>query len=170
MYDRLGREDQVSKSGNIQSWCEGFTFTKIETNFYLIINQGLTHYDIIMYTFNSTLTRKNTKLNTYIQRHKDVWKEGKIFSLIRISLNAINKYYNMILQKVWINKIRRTQSCCHTLFEFKTLSLSFNQMIMTHSRFEKEERHKFSIRNLVCGNWHFHKDSGWCKIRVVSPP
>jgi len=75
--------------------------TDIATSFNLIIDDGFTHDDIVMDTFNALLTSKNTEFNVYIQRHKDAWEEGKTFTLDGISADAINKYNNLVHQKIW---------------------------------------------------------------------
>lgn len=75
--------------------------TDIASNYNLIVEQGFSHDDIIMDTFNALLTSKNMEFTTYIQRHKDEWEEGKSYTLDAISIDAVNKFNNMVHQKLW---------------------------------------------------------------------
>ena len=75
--------------------------TDIATNYNMILEQGFSHEDVVMITFIALLTSKNVEFNSYIQRHKDAWEEGKTFTLNGLSIDTINKYNNMIHQKLW---------------------------------------------------------------------
>ncbi len=75
--------------------------TDIASNYNMIVEQGFSHDDVVMDTFKALLTSTNVEFNSYIQRHKDAWEEGKTFTLDGLSIDAINKYNNMVHQKLW---------------------------------------------------------------------
>ena len=75
--------------------------TDIGSNYNMIVEQGFSHNDVVMDTFKALLTSTNVEFNLYIQHHKDAWEEGKTFTLDGLSIDAINKYNNMIHQKLW---------------------------------------------------------------------
>ena len=75
--------------------------TDIALNHNLIVEQGFTHNNVIMDTFNTLLTSKNVEINAYIQHHKDAWEEGKSFTLDGILVNTINNFNNMVHKKLW---------------------------------------------------------------------
>ena len=62
--------------------------TDIASNYNLIVEQGFSHNNVVMDTFNALPISKNVEFSAYVQHHKDAWEEGKTFTLDGISVDA----------------------------------------------------------------------------------